>query len=249
MTQRPRIKEEFARAVHDYLLIEQMPLIPADFALVFGNRNIIEPLARRTADLYHTGHFPLIVASGGVKTRSRITEAEALRRVLLKQGIPDSAILTEKQSAHTGENVTMTRALLESNGLAQNISSVISIGHIVAARRFLMTLERHWPGIHKMHVSANPFNVAAQDWHNDAAFRRHAMTEWRKIMPYMKLDHIREVDLEALNRTTVYLKALRHERAAVWPFPPYAVSVSGSGSNPDPVPGSGGGPLPGSGPA
>lgn len=228
MTRKVSIKEEFAKAVHSYLLIEQTALIPADFALVFGNKNIIEPLAQRTADLYHTGHFPLIVTSGGVKTRSRVTEAEALRRALMKRGIPDSAILTEKQASHTGENVTMTRALLEQQGLAQNITSVISIGHIVAARRFLMTLERHWPEIHKMQASANPFNVAAKDWHTHDTFRRHTMTEWRKIIPYTTQGLIREVNIADIDHVTSILKALRAEAPS-------------SSAGPDPKPGSGSG--------
>ncbi len=183
MTYKTSIKDEFARAVHDYLLIEQTTLIPAAFALVFGNKNIIEPLADRTAELYHTGHFPLVVASGGVKTRSRVTEAEALRRAFIKRGIPAEAILTEKQAAHTGENVTRTRALLEQKGVADTATSVISIGHIIAARRFLMTLERHWPEIHKMQASVNPFNVPARDWHTHDIFRRHAMPPADHLLP------------------------------------------------------------------
>lgn len=209
MPRKASIKEEFVRAVHDHLLIEQTALIPADFALVFGNKNIIEPLAQRTADLYHTGHFPLIVASGGVKTRSRLTEAEALRRSLVRKGVPNNVIIPETQAAHTGENVLLTRALLESKGLAQTFSSVISIGHIIAGRRFLMTLERHWPEIHKMQASANPFDVPVRDWHTHETFRRHAVKEWRKLAPYQAQDLIREVDIAALNRATAYIKAIR----------------------------------------
>ena len=209
MTRKNSIKEEFARAVADHLLIEQTALIPADFALIFGNKNIIEPLAQRTADLYHTGHFPLIVASGGVKTKDRLSEAEALRRALIKKGVPNEAILPETQATHTGENVMLTRALLESKGLAQKFSSVIGIGYIIAGRRFLMTLERHWPEIHKMHASANPFDVPVRDWHTHETFRRHAVKEWRKLAPYQAQDLIREVDIAALNRATAYIKAIR----------------------------------------
>lgn len=207
---RVSIKEEFARAVLDHLLIEQTALIPADFALVFGNKNIIEPLAQRTADLYHTGHFPLIVASGGVKTKSRQTEAEALRRSLIKKGVPGNDILLETQATHTGENVILTRALLEDKGLAQKFSSVISIGHIIAGRRFLMTLERHWPEIHKMQASANPFNVSVRDWYTHEVFRRHALKEWHKLAPYQAQDLIREVNIDSINRTTRIIKAIRN---------------------------------------
>ena len=208
-TRKTGISQDFARAVNNYLLIEQTTLIPADFALVFGNAKIIEPLADRTADLYHTGHFPLIVVSGGIKTSSHLTEADALRQAFVKRGIPDSVILTEKQAKHTGENVTLTRALLAEKGLEQGLASVISIGHIVAARRFLMTLERHWPTLHKMHASANPFNIPAKDWHTQEVFCRHAMTEWRKIRPYLRDDKIREVDIDALEQETAKIKAIR----------------------------------------
>lgn len=202
MTRRTSIKPDFARAVHDYLLIERTTLAPADFALVFGNKNIIGALAEQAAALYHSGHAPLIVVSGGVKVKGRLTEAEALRRDLLRRGVPDSAILTEPQAGHTGENVTFTRSLMAARGLEAGLGSVISIGHIVAARRFLMTLERHWPELHKMHVSANPFTVSAQDWHMHETFRRHALVEWRKVAPYLQQDLIREIDRAVLDAET-----------------------------------------------
>lgn len=205
----PPLKPAFARAVQDYLLIEQTALIPADFALIFGNKRIIEPLTEVAADLYHTGYAPLIVASGGVMTASGQTEAEALRQALLKRGVPGDVILTEPRASHTGENVTLTRALLQTSGLEAGMSSVISIGHIVAARRFLMTMERHWPAIHKMHASANPFNVPASQWHLHNDFRYHAIKEWRKIKPYLQAHLIKEVDTVALDQETRRLKALQ----------------------------------------
>ncbi len=216
MTRKTSIRDEFARKVSDYLLIEQMALAPADFALVFGNKHIIEPLADRTADLYKQGYFPLIVVSGGVRTKARVTEAEALRRALVERGIPDDVILTEKKARHTGENVTFTQALMAEKGLAQGLASVISIGHIVAARRFLMTLERHWPAIHKMHASANPFDAPAAQWHMHKSFRRAAMAEWRKIEPYLSEGKIREVDIPLLDMITACIRD-SHSKALVNP--------------------------------
>lgn len=209
MTRKYTLSEKFARAVHNYLLIEQTALVPADFALVFGNKHIIDTLANRTADLYHQGYFPLVVVSGGVRTKARITEAEALRRALLDRGVPDEAILTEKKARHTGENVIFARNLLTDKGLEGDLTTVIGIGHIVAARRFLMTLERHWPGIHKMQASANPFDVAPAQWNLHENFRRAAIGEWRKIKPYLKQDLIREVDIPTLDMLTAALKESR----------------------------------------
>ncbi|MFN3826489.1 MAG: YdcF family protein [Micavibrio sp.] len=196
------ISAAFARAVQDYLLIERTSLTHADFALIFGNKQIIDPLADEAADLYFSAHVPLLVASGGVRTTNGLSEAEALRQALLVRGVPDDVILVEPKARHTGENVTLTRALLQQQGLEAGMGSVISIGHIVAARRFLMTLERHWPSLHKMHVSANPFNVSAAQWHSHNDFRRHAIKEWSKISPYLAQGLIAEIDLPALEQET-----------------------------------------------
>lgn len=202
MIHKTPVRAHFARAVHEYLLIEQTDLATADFGLVFGNPLAIASLAENAADLYHTGHFPLIVVSGGVQTPDGMLEAVALRQSLISRGVPDSVILSEPRSLHTGDNVTLTRALLQAEGLEADISSVISIGHIRAARRFLMTLERHWPGIHKMHSSANPYNTPAHGWHLNDHIRYDVMQEWRKIGPYLKQGWIAEVDIPALNRET-----------------------------------------------
>lgn len=207
MTHKTPVRAHFARAVHEYLLIEQTDLVPADFGLVFGNPLAIGSLAENAADLYHTGHFPLIVVSGGVQTPEGTLEAVALRQQLLSRGVPDSAILSEPCALHTGDNVTLTRALLQAEGLEAGISSVISIGHIRAARRFLMTLEQHWPGIHKMHSSANPYNIPARSWHLNDHVRYDIMQEWRKIGPYLKQGWISEVNIPALNRETARRRA------------------------------------------
>ncbi|QQG36257.1 MAG: YdcF family protein [Micavibrio aeruginosavorus] len=231
MTRRTSIKPDFACAVHEYLLIEQTTLAPADFALVFGNKNIIAALAEKAADLYHSGYVPLIAVSGGVKVKGRLTEAEALRQGLLAHNVPDDAILTEPKAGHTGENVTFTRALMAAGGLDAGLGSVISIGHIIAARRFLMTLERHWPELHKMHVSANPFAVAARDWHLHETFRRHTLMEWRKIAPYLQQDLIREIDRTALDAETA--RRLNAPRVA----PPASCPGPALAGPDDPIPG------------
>lgn len=228
---RTRISEEFALAVHDYLLIAQTALAPADLCLIFGNKHIIEPLATRAAALYHAGYAPLILASGGVKTKNRTTEAQALRQSLLAKGVPAASILTENKSTHTGENVLLSRALLEREGHAPCITSVIGIGHIVAARRFLMTLERHWPEIHKMQVSVNPFSVPPEAWHTHPHFHARALQEWRKIAPYQAEDKIREIDVDRLNRITRAMASLRLSPRTPGVCPDESVKAAASAHN------------------
>jgi hypothetical protein len=66
----------------------------------------------------------------------------------------------------------------------ENIGSVICLGKICTARRYPMTLHRHWPEVDKMLVTINPFAAPVGRWHTDPAFRTRVLQEWRKIEPY-----------------------------------------------------------------
>lgn len=76
-------------------------------------------LARRTAAatrLYRAGAGALVVPCGGLG-RHAPSEAEAMRRLLVADGVPETAILREDRSTTTGENIRFARALLAPRGL------------------------------------------------------------------------------------------------------------------------------------
>jgi uncharacterized SAM-binding protein YcdF (DUF218 family) len=84
--------------------------------------------------LYHAGHLRHILVSGGT---SRITggypaEAPEARRMLLQNGVPDSAIWIESGSRNTMENALYTKRLLDSIAPA-------------GGRRLLITSAWHLP--------------------------------------------------------------------------------------------------------
>ena len=126
-----------------YLLVET-PLARADVCIIFGGQRA-DDMANHAANLYHRGFFPRIAVTGGVTTNDGRLEAHRMRDVLIQRGVPKSAILVEDKATNTGENVINTRALLERTLGKGAIKSAIAIGQIHASRRFLMTLERHWP--------------------------------------------------------------------------------------------------------
>lgn len=193
-----KLSKEFLKAVGEYMLVET-PLAKADLCLLFGGERADE-LAAHAATLYHQGYFPLIVVSGGVKTSKGELEAFQMYDVLRAKGVPASAILIEDKATNTGENVTCTMKLLEKEGRLDSINSVIGIGQIHGSRRFLMTLERHWPKVLKMFTTPNYFPVSREDWLNDRTFRRAVLREYKKISPYKARGLIREVDMEKLKK-------------------------------------------------
>ena len=78
----------------------------------------------------------------------------------------------------------------------KNIRSVICLGNTWTARRYPMTLHRHWPEVEKMLVMVDSFATPRALWHTDAEFSRRMLTEWDKIEPYKARGFIAEWPVE-----------------------------------------------------
>lgn len=72
----------------------------------------------KAASLYHAGKGSLIIVAGGNQPWSpfKETEAEAISSVLVDWGVPVSAILLDKKSRNTRENIINVRVLLGDSG-------------------------------------------------------------------------------------------------------------------------------------
>jgi hypothetical protein len=69
---------------------------------------------------------------------------------------------------------------------------VICLGNTWTARRYAMTLHRHWPEVEKMLVTIDSFATPRALWHADPEFRRRVLREWDKIEPYKARGFIAE---------------------------------------------------------
>ncbi len=189
----------FLKRIGEYMLVET-PLAVADACIVFGNNSHAVHLAEHAADLYAKGYFKTIVVTGGVPMKDGRLECDVMRGVLLQRSVPASAILVEGRATNTGENAAFSRALLEKTFGAGNVNSVLAIGHLHAARRFLMTLEKEWPQIIKMFSTTNCFKASKNLWYTDPAFKGAVLAEYAKIAPYKAQGFIAEIDLEKMKR-------------------------------------------------
>ena len=62
--------------------------------------------------------------------------------------------------------------------------SVICLGNMWTARRYPMTLQRHWPEVEKLLVTVNHYQTPTELWHTDPQLRARVLAEWDKIGPY-----------------------------------------------------------------
>ena len=117
---------KFLRDITEFIFLEDLPE-KADLIIVPGN-TWPQP-ARRAAALYQAGMAPYIVVSGryskGQQTfagaacegdrykGAYMTEADFLTDVLIREGVPETAVLQERKAEFTLENARYIRKLLE----------------------------------------------------------------------------------------------------------------------------------------
>lgn len=135
-----------AEAIWNYHQMGHEPR-PVDAAIGLGSHDL--GVATFAAELYHAGLFPVVVFSGGNSptTAVRFPRGEAVhyREHAMSLGVPDSAILVEAEAGNTGQNVSLSRALLAENGHAPR--SVLLISKPYMERRAFATCRKVWPEV------------------------------------------------------------------------------------------------------
>jgi len=160
------------------------PIKPADLLFVFGSREDVGRRVDEAHRLWRESLFRWSIVSGGVTPGSQLSECEIIKAAMVERGIPAERILEEHRAMNTGENVVFSLPIIDATiGLA-NIRSVICLGNTWTARRYPMTLHRHWPEVEKMLITVDSFETPLALWHTDAAFRVRVLSEWDKIEPY-----------------------------------------------------------------
>ena len=177
------------------------PLKPADLLFVFGTREDVALRVDAAVRLWREGFCRWAIVSGGVTPGSHLTECEIIKTAMAARGIPSERILEENRALNTGENVVFSLPIIDAAlGLAR-LRSVICLGNSWTARRYPMTLQRHWPQVEKMLITVDAFDVPRSLWHTDAEFRRRVLSEWDKIEPYKASGFIAEWPADTRKRT------------------------------------------------
>lgn len=168
------------------VVMPKVLLVKCDLAFLFGTRHGVEDFCTATVKLWAAGMFAKILISGGCTADSIESEAQVISARLQELGMPKSVMILETAAKNTGENVIFGLKRLAEETSVASIRSVLIIGKICSSRRYLMTLERHWPGLLQSFFGVNYFGVAAEDWYEHDEFRTRVMDEFMKIPRYLQ---------------------------------------------------------------
>jgi uncharacterized SAM-binding protein YcdF (DUF218 family) len=133
-----------AQKVWDYHHLNHR-IVKSDAILVMGSHDL--RVAERGAQLFLEHWAPLLIFSGGLGNFTRgiwdRPEADRFAEIALRLGVPREAILIEDRSTNTGENVQLTKDLLEK--LHLDPQKFILVHKPYMERRAFATFRKVWP--------------------------------------------------------------------------------------------------------
>ncbi len=161
---------------------ENLPEVDAIFC--FGHSTTNTPV--HAAKLYHRGLSPRIIVTGFVGHRNVelpsgfTNQADLFAHVLIEQGVPDRAILREKESRNTLDNVLLGMEVVREARV--KIESLILVALPPHLRRCRVTFDMHYP---KVKTFGNSFPISEMDWMNDYRIGR-LVGEVDRLINYAK---------------------------------------------------------------
>lgn len=168
-------------AITSYVDIEALPPDEPTAHIIFGT-NQPQP-ATIVAGRYRRGLAPLIITTGGVNRHNGIVEGHEFRRLLVSDGVPDSAIRVEDRSVNTWQNVELSLPLLhEALALGLPLTIVSKWYH----RRAVHTVRTLLPEAESFYaISWEPVYgggpVTRDNWPKIPDGKRRVIREWQEV--------------------------------------------------------------------
>lgn len=166
--------------ITDFIFVKDEPRA-ADILFLPGGSSP-EP-AERGAELYRGGYAPLLLPSGGVSVKTGKFGGVKVRRelyngdyptdcafytdVLIKNGVPREAIVSEDRSGWTKENAFFSRETADKRGLT--IRRALLCCKSFHARRCLMLYQAAFPEAEIFIVPADSLGIRRDNWYRTEA--------------------------------------------------------------------------------
>ncbi len=131
------------------------------------------------AELYHQGYAKWLIPSGGISVkadkwhgvRSKAdiyngnyqSDCEFFTDVLLKNGVPVSAIIGEDKSGHTRDNAFLSRKVVDERGV--DIKTALIVCKAFHARRCLMLYQMAFPDVDIKVCPVHCYNITKDNWY------------------------------------------------------------------------------------
>ena len=169
----------YLNEIADFLFLED-PLEKADAIFLPGNA--FPFAAEEAARLYREGMAKWIIPSGrysitmghfaGVQAKTDVyngdyeTEWAFMRDVLVKNGVPETAIVREDQSTYTWQNALFTAQAIRDAGIC--VKSAIVCCKPVHARRSKMYYETAMPNVRLLMHPVQAYGLTRENWQTSA---------------------------------------------------------------------------------
>lgn len=167
--------EEFLKHAEEFIFVEDEPE-KADIIFVPGNG--YPQMAERAAELYKEGYAQYVLPSGkysvvtgkfsGVLSKAEKytghyeTEWEFLKDVLVKNGVPEKAVLKENQATYTYANALFSKGVTQKAGIQVKKAILCCKSH--HARRCLMYYQTVFPETKFIVCPAFPDHIDRHNW-------------------------------------------------------------------------------------
>lgn len=183
---------DIVKDIGDFIFVEDAPQKCSVIITVGGS---FPQIAEKAAELYKSGFADYVLAGGGFSVKTGVfagvkdkkdiyngdykTECDIYEDVLIKNGVPRSAIVREDKSGHTRANAELAAAVLKEQGIpAEKIILVCKRFH---ARRCLMFFQSYFPETEILVVPADievgEMNITKDNWHSSPYGIKRVMGE------------------------------------------------------------------------
>ena len=162
--------EHFYDCLTDFIFVKDEPQ-PSDLIFVPGGD--YPEAALHAAELYHEGYATRILPSGRYSKLighfsgdpAYETEWDYLHAVLASAGVPDSAILEEKQATYTWENAIYSRHVLEKAGI--HAGKALLVCQAFHARRAFTYYKQQFPDTQILVCPVITRGITRENWFLD----------------------------------------------------------------------------------
>ncbi len=163
-----------------------------DLALVFGTRH--QEAIDKAFELYCDGLVPKILVSGGINRITRENEAKEIGDKLIQRGVKKDDVILESKSTNTLENVLFSKQIIDEKIGFNKIKKIIAVVKHYHSRRALMTLKKHFPKtVELIPVTYEIYGFTEGNWFNNKIGKKKIVSEWNKILKYLKKGDIKEL--------------------------------------------------------
>ena len=195
------MNERVIKDISDFIFMSDIPE-KSDIIFIPGTAKSV--VIEKAAELYNSGYAKYILPSGLYSSRIKKfarenidnlyydgeyqTEFLYCKNILIKNGVPESAIVCEECATNTMENAKFSALVLKELGI--NINSAILCCRSSHARRVFMSYSSYFPDIKIFVIPVDTNEITKENWFQNKDSYNKVMSEVCKCGKYFMKDNL-----------------------------------------------------------